>query len=165
MEYEQLKAYFVTPVLKGLVAWSQEAEDLMIGTFAQESGCGRYVKQLTGTALGFWQMGPANHDDIWCNYLPNNTRLAYVLLNEVCKLAIKPTADLLLDNIRYACSMARIHYMRVREPIPTTIEEQATYWKRYYNTQKGKGTTDDYISNYAKYTNKKYIKQNTSKDK
>jgi len=159
MDCEQLRTSFVVPVLKGLLAWSQEAEDLMIGTFAQESCCGKYIKQVGGPALGFWQMEPATHDDIWRNYMQRNSRIAHLLLNDICKLSRFPTSDLLLDNIRYACAMARVHYMRFSKQIPNTLEEQAAYWKQYYNTKNGKGDVDEYIANFNRFTNKKPIKQ------
>ena len=163
---EQLRIWFVVPVLKGLNAWSQEAEELIVGTFAQESGCGLYVKQLTGPALGYWQMEPKTHDDIHRNVLMHNPKLADALINKVCKLCARPTADLMLDNIRYACGMARIHYMRSAEPIPKRLADQADYWKEHYNTPQGKGTTDEYIANYLKYTGKSSEKPTTkSNDK
>jgi len=47
--------------------------------------------------------------------------------------------------------MARIHYLRIADKIPSTLEGQAAYWKKYYNSEKGAGTVEEYIANYKKY--------------
>lgn len=49
------------------------------------------------------------------------------------------------------CVFARLHYMRVAAPVPERIEDQAAYWKRYYNTALGKGTAAQYVQNWARY--------------
>ena len=54
-------------------------------------------------------------------------------------------AETMVYNLRYACAMARVHYKRVSEPIPTTVEGQARYWKQWYNTPKGRGTVKHYL--------------------
>jgi hypothetical protein len=48
--------------------------------------------------------------------------------------------------------MARTHYLRCPGPIPHTIEGQAAYWKLHYNTPLGKGTEEEYMMNYVKFT-------------
>jgi hypothetical protein len=47
--------------------------------------------------------------------------------------------------------MARVHYLRRPEPIPTDLTGQAEYWKKWYNTYLGAGTVEEYIENYKKY--------------
>ena len=163
MDSGQLRSIFIIPVIRTLAVTdvsskfqqvaSKEAEDLLVGTFAQESGCGRYVRELnSGPARGFWQMNPADHDDIWRKYLPNHAKLANAVLN-LATCSKPPSAELLIDNIRYACAMARIHYLRIADKIPSTLEEQAAYWKKYYNSVLGKGTVEEYITNYKKFNN------------
>lgn len=39
----------------------------------------------------------------------------------------------------------RLRYMTVPHPVPTKIKERAAYWKRFYNTVKGKGTPQEYF--------------------
>lgn len=41
----------------------------------------------------------------------------------------------------------RLFYMLIEEPIPETVNGRAKYWKKYYNTVKGKGTTVKYVTN------------------
>jgi len=40
----------------------------------------------------------------------------------------------------------RLFYMLIPEPIPTNIPLRADYWKKYYNTVKGAGTAQEYIT-------------------
>ena len=54
-------------------------------------------------------------------------------------------AEEMTGNLYYATAMCRVHYRRVKEPIPNTVIGQAQYWKRYYNTPLGKGTEENYI--------------------
>jgi hypothetical protein len=49
------------------------------------------------------------------------------------------------------CVLARLHYMRVNAPVPESVEDQAVYWKRYYNTAVGKGTTAQYLKSWARH--------------
>lgn len=52
---------------------------------------------------------------------------------------------------RLAVTLARIHYLRDPDPIPLTIDAQAVYWKRLYNTHAGKGTPDQYIASWNRW--------------
>jgi hypothetical protein len=46
--------------------------------------------------------------------------------------------------------MARIHYYRVAEALPhkDDLEGMAHYWKNYYNTPQGAGTTGEFMNKY-----------------
>ena len=55
------------------------------------------------------------------------------------------------DNDYLGIMFAREHYRRVPKPIPSTVEEQADYWKRYYNSFAGKGTIEEYLQNWERY--------------
>lgn len=58
--------------------WSQAAEDLLLGTAIQESGL-VHVRQVGGPALGYWQMEPATHDDIWASFVQHRPELRRAL--------------------------------------------------------------------------------------
>jgi hypothetical protein len=48
-----------------------------------------------------------------------------------------------------AVLFARLHYLfRTKDPVPESVEEQAAYWKRWYNTIAGAGTVEQYLSNW-----------------
>jgi hypothetical protein len=46
--------------------------------------------------------------------------------------------------------MCRVHYLRVKEALPTENDAagMASYWKRYYNTVLGKGTIEQALPSF-----------------
>jgi hypothetical protein len=131
--------------------WSCDAEELLIGTAAQESHLGYYRRQIRGPARGIYQMEPATERDIWDNYLrvrPDISDLVYA----ICGVD-GPDQIQLERNLMYQTIMARIHYRRVSAPLPpaANLTEQARYWKRYYNTDQGRGRPSEYIENYRRF--------------
>lgn len=154
----QLRA-LVKETITFLGLHSQAAEDLIMGTIAQESHLGTYIKQLgKGPALGLVQMEPNTHDDIWDNFLKYKPPLANLvwtlsLNNGLFTSDGKPDSAQLMGNMYYAIAMCRIHYFRKSDPLPQAgdIAGYANYWKKHYNTPLGKGTTAEFLANYAKY--------------
>jgi hypothetical protein len=142
------RTHIIQPALWAIGLWSQLAEELLLGIALQETGL-RTRRQRGGPALGFWQMEPATHDDIWKNYLryPSRGALAARVRN-LC--AAEPAAALLESNDRYACAMARLDLLRAPEPLPPRgdIAGYAAYWKRFYNTAGGAGTAAEFIANW-----------------
>ena len=141
IEPSHLLQHIIRPVLKDLDLWSEPAERLLLGTACQESQCGRYLVQLGGPALGIFHMEPATHDDIWVNYLGDHSK------NHIAKHA----ASRMIWDLWYATAMCRVHYLRVKAPIPDNLPAQAGYWKLHYNTPLGKGTEDDYIRAWYRF--------------
>jgi hypothetical protein len=151
---------------------SRVAALLVLGTGAQESNY-KYVTQLGGgPGLGFWQMEPATHADIYKNFLfyrPNllfrvieltlvfwsdfdgNTLLTETERKYFCNEFPHWADKELTWNQRYAAAMCRIHYYRVPDPLPTPTEGVAglaRYWKCHYNTEQGAGTEEQFIENW-----------------
>lgn len=143
---KQLREHVVRPVLKQLDLWSESAENLILGTAAQESHMGSYIVQVKGPALGIYQMEPNTFNDIWTNYLEYKR----VLVNKLEHFSKWDTPTEMVGNLYYATAMCRIHYLRVREALPNyyDVSGMAKYWKKYYNTVKGKGTEAEFIANY-----------------
>ncbi len=154
MNAAQLREHIVAPALHLIDAWSLAAENLVMGTAAQESHL-QYVKQLgDGPALGLFQMEPATHDDIWDNYLAHRDELRLSVQNAIdLATRLTPHATRLMWDLRYAAIMCRVHYRRVPDSLPDAddIEALARYWKDHYNTAQGAGTVDEYVSNYARW--------------
>ncbi|MFT8367558.1 MAG: hypothetical protein ABF646_02275 [Acetobacter papayae] len=98
-----------------------------------------YLKQLgSGPALGFWQMEPATHDDMWANFI----RYRSDLQKPLSALAGgQPSAQALVTSPVYAAAMCRVHLFRSPEALPMANDAAgwAGYWKRNYNTDKGAG--------------------------
>jgi hypothetical protein len=99
-------------------------------------------------------MEKATHDDMWKRYLPNQHIKCSLMVN-FCQIRTQPPAEIMMYHLTYACAMARLAYARHEEPIPKTIEEQALYWKHFYNTAKGGGTVEEYITDYQTFMGKK----------
>lgn len=127
----------------------KEAVELLMGTCAQESHLGKYRKQISGgPALGIYQMEPDTFGDIVNNYLSTKPVLKEKIM-EVSEVRELNSKDL-VNNDRLATCMARVHYLRVKEAIPSSLDGQARYYKKYYNTYLGAATEQEYISNYKK---------------
>ena len=150
---EQFRKYVIQDTLKPVGLWSPEAEELLIGTAAHESQLGNFIAQVNGPALGVFQMEPATCNDIFNNFLSFRPALLQTLENAYGIKSRHPRQ--LATDLRYACIMARLKYYRVKETLPAAndLEDQARYWKQYYNTPLGAGTVDQYINDYHQYVN------------
>jgi len=142
----------ITPALLDVELFSQKAVDLLLGTAAQESHLGYYLRQISGPASGIYQMEPNTYKDIWGNYLyykPELVKKIKMFYGE----HVSNNFEKITYDLRYATVMARIHYLRVAEALPEVgdVEGMANYWKKYYNTYKGKGITSDFIDNYQSF--------------
>lgn len=153
----QLREHVVIPALQQLCLYSLAAEQLVIGTIAQESQ-GSYLKQLgNGPALGLIQMEPATHKDIWMNFIRYKRAIRHALLlmtsdsvDEGYEQNGWPDHVALVWNLRYAIAMCRVHYYRKPEALPKAndINALAEYWKEHYNTVHGAGTVEEFIKNF-----------------
>jgi hypothetical protein len=145
IELTQLRNYIINPPLQAVNLWSESAEILLIGTCGLETNYGSYVKQVGGgPALGIYQMEVATHLDCWKNYLNRSILGRNVLDVSAVSFdfisSLTPPSEPLIYNLYYATLMARVHYLRVKEPLPTATDAVglATYYKTYYNTNMGK---------------------------
>lgn len=139
----------IADTLQGIGLYSDKVTELLLGTCAQESHLGKYRKQLGGgPALGIFQMEPATFRDICDNYLRYKPDLQ-AKIKSVSGVEYFDAGEL-VDNDRLAICFARVHYLRVKEPVPGDLPGWARYWKKYYNTPKGKGKEDEFIANYER---------------
>lgn len=76
-------------------------------------------------------------------------------------------SEALITNLLYATAMARVHYYRVPEALPKRkamtkwvspeireedyLQELAAYAKKYYNTELGKATEEDYLEAFKRW--------------
>jgi hypothetical protein len=129
--------------------YSDDAESLVFNTGAAES-LYEHVRQIGGPALGWWQMEPATHDDIWSNFLRATSR--QYLIDGLTQISGRiGIADEMVKNPWYAAAMCRIHYLRVPKALPAfhDFPGQAAYWKKYYNTPLGAGTEGGFLEKVA----------------
>ncbi len=147
----QLRVQVVRPALIAVDLHSVAAENLVMGTAAQESHL-KYIRQLGGgPALSFFQMEPATYEDLWANYLEYKPELAAKIRNAI-STHCKPPANRLLWDLRLGAIMCRVHYRRKPDPLPSAddVPGMAAYWKKHYNTYLGAGTEFEFIKNYSK---------------
>lgn len=153
MNAKHLRTHVIRPTLNKLNAWSRDAEDLILGTACQESHCGHYLRQVgcegVVGAFGVWQMEIATARDIYDNFLRYKPELQSIV--DGLRGKGQSMSEALTTNLAYACAMCRIHYLRQPGKIPSTLSGQAAYWKKYYNTNLGRGTTSEYIENWNRF--------------
>jgi hypothetical protein len=161
IDFNQFKEHVVIPTLKYLdseIPYSEEAVDLLMMTCAHESIGGTYLRQkgMTGTegAFGVYQMELDTHDDIYQNFLHFRKKLIFKI-DDLCGTdGASPRVDL-TTNLAYATAMARVHYWRVAEALPSKddtpyayMSKLGEYAKKYYNTPLGKATSSKYVTYY-----------------
>ncbi len=140
----------IEETLKEINMYSESAVNLLLGTAAQESVFGTYLKQIKGPALGVFQMEPVTYRDIYDNYL--NYKKPLWALIEV-SMGFDYCAENMIHDLKYAIIMCRLHYRRVKEKLPESndIKGLARYYKKYFNTHLGKATEEEFINNYQRY--------------
>lgn len=124
---------------------SDAAVNLLLGTAAQESKFGTYLRQLgIGPALGVFQIEPATFNWLRDKY---SNRVGYTTVLQG-RVAVELEWDIFLSIV-----IARLRYRVVPAPLPPAddIEKLAAYWKLYYNTPAGAGTVEEFIKNYERY--------------
>ena len=139
-------------VLNKIELYSPEASDLVFKTLKVESLL-KYVRQIKGIAVGFGQCEPWVAVDICKNYLkyrPDlmkqvadtiNVKLSYFTLPKE-----EDWAWILETNIAAMISFCRLHYRRIPKALPKkNLDEQWIYYKKYYNTERGKATNDHWM--------------------
>lgn len=148
----QFRELIVKSTLNDLVLYSKEAEEILIFTCAVETQGGTYLKQIDGPALGIFQMEPMTYNDIWQNFIKNRSSLCLKLLSNF-NVGFMPEESRLIYDLRFATAMARIHYLRVREPLPRDNDPDALwfYYKLYYNTSKGLAEKSKALESYARF--------------
>lgn len=131
---------------------SDSAVELLMLTAAQETHCGRYLKQVYGPALGIFQMEPNTYEDIWQNFICYRQNILQAM-NECWGASALDWRMRMRGDLIYQTVMSRIFYMRIPAALPDKSQPMAMahYWKKYYNTKYGKGTPDEAYHNYNKY--------------
>ena len=145
LEIEQVRTFVVRAALYRIELWSAAAENLVLGTFMQESEL-RALKQYgTGPALGLPQVEPATHTSLWVHSIPGikglGEKLKALLAPVDHEQLPLPNELALTHNLLYAAAICRVRYYIVPQRLPLQNDpmSMATYWLRYYNAG-GKGT-------------------------
>jgi hypothetical protein len=142
----------IEPAICHIGAFSMASAQLLLGTALHEGMGLRHRRQIGGgPGRSYFQMEGATHDDLWNNYLVYHKDLKSKV--ESLIRAGHSKRDELENNDAYAAAMCRVHYRRQPAALPgfNDLEAQARYWKRYYNTALGAGTTTKYLNDWHTY--------------
>lgn len=153
MEAKIFLEQIIRPALKAACLWSTQAENLLLGTALVESNLNSVMQYSGGPALSFFQIEPATYKDVVA-YINRRSSKKPTLLGALY-MDMFPYHECLAWNMRLSVLIARMIYWRVPEPLPRAndIAGMAAYWKKYYNTEKGKGTIEHFIKQWESHIN------------
>ena len=137
---------------------SEDAVNLVIATGIVESRY-EYIRQMgDGPARSFWQVEPATCVDNLAHYLKHTPELmrkcapaTLVDVKHWQNYDERVWAEILEKNIAAGIVHCRLKYWRVPKKMPNTLEGQAAYWKKYYNSEGGKGDPQHFIEAVKKW--------------
>jgi hypothetical protein len=140
----------------GGAKYSADAVELLMMVAAHESHLLSYIRQVGGgPALGPYQHEPETIRDLYRVVISKNQKLDFAVSKFVPStksLTAKDYSELVETDLRYATVLARVHFMRFDEPLPKAedVSGMAVYCKKYWNTEAGAATPDDYRRAYLK---------------
>ena len=131
-----------------LDCYSDDGLALVVRTGMAESG----YRALRGygesnPAIGFWQIEPATMYDMMRNYIVYRPQYRKALEELGMEFKGDDIEMSVMANMAVQSALCRLHYRRDKAPIPSwdDIDAQARYWKRVYNTVKGRGTVKHFV--------------------
>lgn len=154
MNKYQFKKLIIETLTEYDLPYSDNVIELLMLTASQETHLGKYIEQLNnGIALGVFQCEPNTYMD---NLTYIHRKATYSdkwlrILEDLPKDLNGFNRTMFKGNLIMQILMCRVHYYRVKEHIPTDIEDIARYYKQYYNTYKGAATEKEALTNYKEY--------------
>jgi hypothetical protein len=117
------------------------AHKLIVETATTETGLGRIKDTTLGAGMGICQFDKMPFYDI---------RDRSAKYKEKIYRELGVDIDLVeWEHLRYNSFLSllfcRLHYKPFPEAIPQDIKNRAAYWKKYYNTELGKGDVEHYL--------------------
>lgn len=139
------QAYQMAKDVVSVLGGGKNAEKLLLETAMQETKLGAYRDPTKdGAGRGITQFDKIGVEDV----LQRCKQSERDLVLEAFGIDVWMLEHNDLDFAPLPCFiLTRLKYKRIPEPIPNTIEGRASYWKKHYNTEAGRGTTDEYIIN------------------
>lgn len=152
LDCAQYRSLIIEPVLSKLQIYSKDCEELLVFTCAAESLGGHFLAQVNGPALGIYQMEPNTYTDIWINYIRARNQLATLMAMHFGCTKI-PDVERMIYDLHFATAMARIHYLRVNDKVPSAkdVDGLWEYYKKHYNTEKGDAKKEASIKKYHEF--------------
>ena len=124
---------------------SPEARELIFKTGMAESGYRAIEQHGGGPAVGYFQVEPATINDTITNYVSYRQNIQTKLWG--LGFDDKDSAIRVMGSIPLQVAFCRLKYRRDKHPLPKcgNLQAQAEYWKRVYNSYKGKGTVEHFM--------------------
>lgn len=145
---DDLRQWAIRDTLKYLDDYSLSAENLLVGTAAQESGLGICLHE--GKRWGIYHLTTTAHKAVWDKYLIHNPELASRIRGMAGQRSFlkDPNAEL-ITNLKYTTAIAWMVYRRCEQPLPEAedVAGLAKYWHRHFHP-KPTGTEQQFIRNY-----------------
>jgi len=149
--------------LKDLGMWSEAAENLVLGTAAQESHLGRWLIQTNRgartarRAKGIFQIENRTHNSIWNHYLAYRPELASKVRGYASQHNFDKSPQArhreLIFNLYYSAAICRLKYWPKPYPLPNAddIYGLGMYWDKHYNCNPEHGTPENFLTNYNQF--------------
>lgn len=130
-----LRDLIIRPTLYQLNDWSPAAENLLLGTAAQESQLGFRLKASDTKGGGIYRISSQVHVHIWDQFLIGDPEMASRLrgLASQHQFLVSPHNEL-ITNLSYATGVAWMIYKRHKLLLPDShnVNELAKCWLYYY---------------------------------
>lgn len=127
----------------GVFGGDEHTFELLMGTCAAETLlCKLRDNHPEKWGVGATQFDQIGFDDVKMHVKPHDERLFLQFYGR--DIQEVELADL-AEDLELAFAFTRLKYKRVPEPIPRTEWGRAMYWKKYYNSNAGKGTPEGYM--------------------
>ncbi|QPG06541.1 hypothetical protein IT774_05045 [Salinimonas marina] len=122
---------------------NQTAHHLVIETACAESQLGTYMDTTPNNGFGLHQLDRIGIRDT----IERTRRKDYDTVRNCFGISLERiTPDQVANDPLVSTILCRLKYKLVPEEIPADLLSRAVYWKRYYNTAAGKGTTEHYLA-------------------
>lgn len=133
-----LRELIIRPTLEHLNDWSETAENLLLGTAAQESQLGLRMQSENHKGLGLYRISAQTHTQVWDEFLITDPELASRLRGLASQQQfLKSPHSELISNLSYASGVAWMIYKRCNLQFcdKSGIRELAKYWFTYYSAR------------------------------
>ena len=157
MKIELIKNHIIAPALSAIGSHSDDRLDMVFVTGATET-LYNYNRQINGNALSWFQIERKTHDDIY-RFL-GQSRKQHILDGLISLTEGRMNFGQLEINPWYAAAICAVRYMYDPQPLPKAGARmrQAEYYKRVYNTSKGKGSINEFLERVTSVTSRIVIK-------
>lgn len=147
-----LRELIIKPYLQVLGEYSEAAENLLLGTAAQESQLGMHCYCAGTKGLGMYRMTAEKHQELWDTYLVQSPDLASLQRGLASQQQfLKNPHGELMGNLSYATGMAWMIYRRAGIDTSNTLDSSALaqIWAKLFDNGTGSPrNADDFIQSY-----------------